>query len=432
MKTNYFLANPGKDKSSVFAVINHKGKPYKITTGVSVEVRYWNKRRVRETAEYPESEIINIQLSTFEIQMMELFNRCLIERRHPTPAEIKAAKSGDTNPTKTESFTDFFYKYFTNANYHWETYNKYNMAYKYMLKYQDAFNTRLTFDAVDVYFYDNFKRWILRRKYRPAKGEPEKYYSLNYIGSLVKCIKKVLRESGPESRNRLHENFSYRNREFKTDAEQSDTVYLSMAELLSIHAFTATPDNIKALSADTRLENLQRKADAMNTAKNKFLIGAFTALRVSDFNRLKEVNIQSGMIRIRPRKGRGKNEDIVIPIHPVVRQIIESGFAIDTPISEQKINKHIKEVCQLVGITAEVSTARTEGGHLVERTHPKYKLVSTHTARRSGATNMYKAGIPAISIMKITGHRTERSFMRYIRISQEENAQLLAAHPFFS
>ena len=63
---------------------------------------------------------------------------------------------------------------------------------------------------------------------------------------------------------------------------------------------------------------------------------------------------------------------------------------------------------------------------------PRWELVSSHTARRTAATNMYKAGIPAISIMKITGHRTEAAFMRYIRISKEENAAMLADNPFFN
>ena len=44
---------------------------------------------------------------------------------------------------------------------------------------------------------------------------------------------------------------------------------------------------------------------------------------------------------------------------------------------------------------------------------------------------MYLAGIPAISIMKITGHRTEQAFMRYIQMSQEDNANKLIDHPFF-
>jgi hypothetical protein len=35
---------------------------------------------------------------------------------------------------------------------------------------------------------------------------------------------------------------------------------------------------------------------------------------------------------------------------------------------------------------------------------------------------MFKAGIPSISIMKITGHKTETQFMKYIKVSKEENA----------
>ena len=85
----------------------------------------------------------------------------------------------------------------------------------------------------------------------------------------------------------------------------------------------------------------------------------------------------------------------------------------------------------MAGITEPVTTVRTEGGRQISRTLPKYKLVASHTARRSGATNMFIAGIPSISIMKITGHHTEKSFLKYIRISQEENARLLSDHPFF-
>ena len=85
----------------------------------------------------------------------------------------------------------------------------------------------------------------------------------------------------------------------------------------------------------------------------------------------------------------------------------------------------------MAGITEMVTTHREQGGVRMSFVKPKYELVTTHTARRSAATNMYKAGIPAISIMKITGHRTQVSFMKYIRITEEENAELLRTHPFF-
>ena len=52
--------------------------------------------------------------------------------------------------------------------------------------------------------------------------------------------------------------------------------------------------------------------------------------------------------------------------------------------------------------------------------------------KKSFATNIFIAGVPSISIMKITGHKSERSFLQYIRISQEENADKLLNHPFFN
>jgi hypothetical protein len=61
----------------------------------------------------------------------------------------------------------------------------------------------------------------------------------------------------------------------------------------------------------------------------------------------------------------------------------------------------------------------------------KWEAVSSHTARRSAATNMFKAGIPSISIMKITGHKTETQFIKYIKVSKEENAEMLMDNPFF-
>jgi integrase len=74
----------------------------------------------------------------------------------------------------------------------------------------------------------------------------------------------------------------------------------------------------------------------------------------------------------------------------------------------------------------------TRGGKNVQETFLKYELVSTHTARRSFATNLYLADIPSITIMKMTGHKTEKAFLRYIRLTQEQNANKLLHHPFFN
>ena len=45
---------------------------------------------------------------------------------------------------------------------------------------------------------------------------------------------------------------------------------------------------------------------------------------------------------------------------------------------------------------------------------------------------MYLAGIPTLDIMKITGHKSERDFLNYIKVSKEQTADKLSTHPYFS
>ena len=96
------------------------------------------------------------------------------------------------------------------------------------------------------------------------------------------------------------------------------------------------------------------------------------------------------------------------------------------------MNDYLKEIGEEAKITDTVKTAITKGGETKNTVNKKFDLITTHTARRSFATNAYLADVPSISIMKITGHRTESSFMKYIRISQEDNANKLINHPFFN
>jgi hypothetical protein len=58
----------------------------------------------------------------------------------------------------------------------------------------------------------------------------------------------------------------------------------------------------------------------------------------------------------------------------------------------------------------------------------KYELVTTHTARRSGVTNMYKTGLfDKREMMSISGHLTEAIFENYIKVSKSEQADRIAA-----
>ena len=149
---------------------------------------------------------------------------------------------------------------------------------------------------------------------------------------------------------------------------------------------------------------------------------------MSDFNRIDRKNISDGMITVVTEK---TDQRVVIPIHPIVREILDSGFDLSISLSDAKTRLYIKDICKFVKIDDLVEVRESVSGKLVTNRYPKWQLVGTHTARRSFATNAYKAGVPPISIMKITGHTKESTFMKYIRVSSEENAEMLMEHPFF-
>jgi hypothetical protein len=95
-------------------------------------------------------------------------------------------------------------------------------------------------------------------------------------------------------------------------------------------------------------------------------------------------------------------------------------------------NKYIKEICAMAEITEMIYFEESRGGLTVKHNVTKNELIKTHTARRSGCTNMYLAGIPVIDIMKISGHKTEREFLKYIKVTKEQTAINLASHPYFT
>jgi hypothetical protein len=79
-------------------------------------------------------------------------------------------------------------------------------------------------------------------------------------------------------------------------------------------------------------------------------------------------------------------------------------------------------------LQGEVVRSFTKEGKRQQTRHAKWELLTTHTARRSFATNECLAVTPTLTIMAITGHKTEKAFLRYIKLVASDHAKLLKAH----
>lgn len=101
-----------------------------------------------------------------------------------------------------------------------------------------------------------------------------------------------------------------------------------------------------------------------------------------------------------------------------LRSMIEDAFP-NTQFTEAKFNvptvkperTFLEKVCLL---HEEFSKEVAE----VRETFPKNELIKTHTARRTGATLMYLAGMDIYDIMKITGHTSPAVLKKYIRADE--------------
>ena len=269
-------------------------------------------------------------------------------------------------------------------------------------RYCTSRRIKLRLDGITVDFYNDFIKYLNEATHARGKYKP------NVIGKFIKNIKVMTRYA---YENHYTTNDDFKRKEFKAYKENVETIYLTEEELNRLYALVL-PDN-------------------QAQVRDNFLISCYTGLRYSDIVRLeqKHLNFAQKMLTIVTQK---TNTLVVIPMHPKVEAIFAKyGNKPPKVQCNQSTNRMLKKLCRMAEITNFVSIIETTGGVRQEVTYEKCDMVTSHTARRSFATNAYRAGIPSLSIMQITGHTTESSFMRYIRVSKEENAIALQEHAFF-
>lgn len=406
----FILKEPkSKEDTLVYLFCNYQYKRFKYSTGEKIKPKFWNfgSQQAKETRNFPEYPEFNERLKLFRNGINTVFRRLLNDGIQPTNELLKREleKELSDNIVKSQkmtlfSFTNDFIEESRTAKTI-GTIKNYKNTLRHLTNYAEAYNKRVDFDTIDLSFYSSFLNYL---------GN-DLGLATNSMGIHIKNLKTFLNEATERGYN---ENFEFKKKKFKKLQEEKDTVYLSVDELKII-------ENTN-FSTKPRLERV----------RDLFLIGCYTGLRFSDFSQIKKENIdrKKSIIQIRTQKTKDK---VYIPIHPVVSKIL-SKYNNVTPkaYTNQVMNKLLKEVALYSGIDTPIEISSTVLGKTSKEVTPKYNLITTHTARRSFATNLYLAEVPAISIMKITGHKTEKSFLRYIRVTQEQNADKLLTHPFFT
>lgn len=142
----------------------------------------------------------------------------------------------------------------------------------------------------------------------------------------------------------------------------------------------------------------------------QFIIGVLSLARHSDYCNFDESNIVGDNLVYVSQKTKIQAS---IPASPtllrflnVQKEIIGKGVT----VSDDSFNDTIRRICAKCGIDEPIKLYH-RGKTSVK---PKWEYVSSHTARRSGVTNLYLRGLDILTIAKIAGHTNTATTMGYV------------------
>lgn len=404
VRFNLFDSNATEETYIILYFAYRKGKRMKYSTARKIHPEFWDRRKQRAIVRYADAATLNAHLGDLENYCVAIFDETGGGKITPDNfrAELKnrvedKEQTDDPDPITFLEFVEQVY----NDKAKQPTAKKGSLQVDHKVlwhlkTYAKEKRRKLEFSELNERFYNDFKAWL---------HSPPRSLSTNYVQKIFGNIKYFIRKA---ENQHLHNDRSYR--EFNPATAPVTKIALTFEQLEHMAALE--------LSTSPHLEK----------ARDLFLIGAYSGQRYSDFSRLKPEHIKSHdgerVIEIVTQKTR---QTVVIPLHPVLDGVLARHGYTSPKMANQKMNKYLKELGQLAGLTNEIMVNDSTGGITREVKQPMWELLSTHVARRSFATNYYKKYPHLINeIMGITGHTTERMFRAYIVSDKLEGAMTFA------
>jgi integrase len=418
MEISFYLKRPDANETSIYARICYEGYQLKYYISEKINPKFWNKikMRAKQDENYKEYPEFNQRLNDITSTIHNVYRNYLKENKNqiPEPKDFrilldKELKNVIPQDDKIKTFFGFFEDLINQTKnggrvqpksgkpFKKATIQIYQNTFKRLVNFQAKSKRKIDFNTIDLDFYTEFVEYLSKRL----------KLGINTMGKDIKIIKVVMSEATERG---LNSNMQFKSKRFSTMSEETDSIYLTETELNEIESLD--------LMGNDRLENV----------RDLFLIACYTGLRYSDFSILTMKQMNEGFIEIKEQTKTEK--PVIIPIHNKVKMIVNKyNGKLPKSISNANTNLYLKEIGEQVNSLKEPFTKTfTKIGMKVSETVEKWEKLCTHTGRRSFATNEYKNGTPTITIMAITGHKTEKAFLKYIKLNPMEHAIIMKQH----
>lgn len=409
------LKNKQSNSDSLILMIIHvEGNRIKLSTSLNIEPKFWNdkKQRVKALIEFPDHAKINAELKAMEDKMTNLLQGYVDQNYTPDAATIKQDFFSESEITKGRRRVKSCWVYFEEfvvekrkTNPDVRDYDK--ALRKHLLKTEERMGKQISFEMISNSKSNFVEVWknYLAFEAPNAIGEPG--LSVNTIGKQNKNLKVFLNWVFDQN---IHPKFSLK--PFPTVTEEVDNVYITEEEL-------------------KRLENLDLEIKFEQEVRDLFLIGCETAFRFSDFIRIDKDLIREGKIHFRPKKTENTgNNLLIIPISSRLQRVLDKYDNVPPRYDANRItlfNSTLHLICKKAKIDSNIIHFKKRNGVTQKEIKKKYEEITSHTCRRTFCTLKFLNKMPAQAIMKFSGHKTERNFLKYLKLDVQLTADTYAA-----
>jgi len=398
---NYFIKGNQNPLSIMLRLRDGKKTDLTISTGKTIDPNFWtndDNGRIKQRAQFPDKVNIEKDLRRLKTQILDNRNMavslgqpinrewiinevllCFNKNKLDDPDQLtqRMTEYKLSLPNKVMPKTNKIgASHYTIANY--------GTTITHLDKFQTHKNHIYKLTEIDSKFHTEFI------KYAKTKLN----LSENTIGKDIRQIKTVCLDA-KDNGYKVHDFVTSR----KFNAPETATVFTTLNE------------------SELKLIGEFNGADYLNNARDWLIIGCWTGCRVGDLMELSMNNVvvnTNGTKLIQYTQSK-TGKTVKVPMHSDVETILNKREGFPRPISDQRFNEYIKDVCKLSGLTQQVEGSRQNPkSHLKELgIFEKWQLIKSHTCRRSFATNHYSK-LPNKIIMAVTGHGTEQMLLKYI------------------
>lgn len=385
------------------------GKMRFVSTDYYVCKKDWDpdKRMVLKT--HPNADNINIELKS---KILELEKKALLEPEIKVSHIIKSADK----PVTFYEFLEYYYESTKGKN------NLSKTGRPIALSSGRAMRTHLhrlmgfckkvefDFDDVNVKLYKRYvnylhNEYILRTKY---KKEIRFGLSENSISKSVEIFVRIMKLSWDE---KLHDNRDAL--KFTYSRVTTEQIALTEKEI----------DKIMKAELPKHLE----------VERDRFYISYNFLLRFNDSIHIEKTDIvQENGNHFLHTVHEKTHKKVIIPVFKKTLQILKKHDYKLPKTTNQESNWKLKEIGKIAGVDSDVTITEIRKGIIIKNVFKKYELITTHTTRRSMATNLYLNGFELKQIQLMGGWTNTRTLELYLKIDSMDNAIKASKHPFFT